>query len=71
MKWTPEQIAELDNIYGYVPPEKRDCRHPNLGAAPAGLTDDVARAATDVGAVGFAVERRCPDCGAWVPVSES
>src|SRR5919204_850996 len=63
---TPEELAELDEIYGYVPPEKRGCRHPNLAPAPTELTRDVASVAAAAGAIGFGVERRCPDCGAWV-----
>lgn len=63
-RYTPEELAELDDIYGYVPPEKRDCSHPNLKPAPSELTRDVANPASEAGAIGFGVERRCPDCGA-------
>lgn len=36
-------LAELDEIYGFVPLELRDCKHPNLASLPADLTSDVAR----------------------------
>jgi hypothetical protein len=52
---TPEQVDELDAIFGYVPPEKRDCRHPNLRPAPMELTRGVEAAAADAGAVCFAI----------------
>jgi hypothetical protein len=66
--WTREQLAELDDIYGYVPPEKRACRHPKLRPIPPNLTRRLQRVATDAGAIGFAVDRRCPDCSSWVRV---
>jgi hypothetical protein len=63
---TPEYIAELDDIYGYVRPDKRDCLHPNLSLPPSELTAELAGIADEAGGELAAVERRCPDCGAWV-----